>query len=909
MGDQEEDFSQLPLPDRFTHKVWKVRKEGYEAAAKEFEQAEDASSPVFRPFISDSNLMKVAVADSNVAAQQEGLGALCSFLKHGAGDCATRTRPVTLGPIVEKGVPSTRAGVKQNALEALMLYVEITKPDPVIEEIMAMFGHKQPKIIAASLSALTTIFHVFGVKIVDPVPVLKALPKVFGHSDKNVRVEATNLCVELYRWLKDAMKPLFWGDLKDLQQQDLEKKFEAVKAEPAPKQERLTRAQQIAAAAAAEQIDQGVAAGPEAEEGIEEVEDEDEPAIAISVNVLEKVPQDFLENVGSSKWKDRKEALEAFHAVANVPKIDPGPFDDIVSALGKCMKDANVMVVVTAANCVEDLSKGLKRDFTKYKGRVMGPMMERLKEKKQNVADALGAALDGVFLATSLSDCLEEILEFLKHKTPQVKQESLKFLIRCLKNTRTAPSMPETKSIADAGTKMMTDSVATTRDGGAEVMGTLMKIMGDKPMAPFLDSLDDIRKAKVKEFCDAAVVKAKNKPKPPPAAKAAPKGPPPAATRKVVKKAPASLGAKKSAPTAAPRPASPTVDPTPSPAPKSVSRPTPTSRLGGPSKSGLTAPSGGLRLQKKLAGPGGAPTPNMASPARRTISSTSISDTDAAPAQPKLGLGRGLAGRSLAKPTQTSTHDSAPPAAALSSGLTAIERAELEELRTTKSSLNTTIDDFRAQISKHEADINALRTHEAELIEERTRNRLTIKAKETQLVRARSDAEVAEEQVQRQQREIERLKRELARSVRATSPPPADVSDQIYRDMSANGRITPAGYDRYESARASREAGYQRARSYMTSPSEEKENGGAGEFGVGKGRSPGRFERRGSERGVERGSEGSRAESPRVSGDGVRGEVSDGQPIESWRRAAEVTSQLKARIEQMKARQGLGRPH
>jgi hypothetical protein len=46
MGDQEEDFSSLPLPDRFVHKNWKVRKEGYEAAAKEFSLAASESDPV-----------------------------------------------------------------------------------------------------------------------------------------------------------------------------------------------------------------------------------------------------------------------------------------------------------------------------------------------------------------------------------------------------------------------------------------------------------------------------------------------------------------------------------------------------------------------------------------------------------------------------------------------------------------------------------------------------------------------------------------------------------------------------------------------------------------------------------------------------------------------------------------------
>lgn len=80
MADQEEDFSLLSYPDRFTHKNWKARKEAYEAVAKDFDRAPGEHDPLVRQFINDSNLWKGAVADSNVAAQQEGLAALCSFL-------------------------------------------------------------------------------------------------------------------------------------------------------------------------------------------------------------------------------------------------------------------------------------------------------------------------------------------------------------------------------------------------------------------------------------------------------------------------------------------------------------------------------------------------------------------------------------------------------------------------------------------------------------------------------------------------------------------------------------------------------------------------------------------------------------------------------------------------------------
>lgn len=596
MADQEEDFSQLPLPDRFVHKNWKVRKEAYEAAVKEFDKAQDESDPVVRQFIQDPGLWKGAVADSNVAAQQEALSALCSFLQiAGVQGCTryagnsirklewldadvgyARTRNLTIVPIVEKGLTG-RPAAKQKALEALLLYIELDKADPVIEELLPILSHKQPKIIAATLNALTSIYNAYGCKTVEPKPVLKVLPKVFGHADKNVRAEAQALTVEFYRWLKEGMKPLFWNDLKPVQQQDLEKLFEKMKDEPAPKQQRLLRSQQAVQESAAP----SAGGGADADGGAEDEEDAGidlEPEF-MAVDVMPKIPKDFQERISSSKWKDRKDALDELHTAINYPKIEEGQFSDIISALAKCMKDANIAVVTVAANCVELFAKGLRKGFAKFRGTIMAPMMERLKEKKQSVTDAIGAALDAVFQATSLAECLEDILEFLKHKNPQVKLESTRFLIRSLKTTRTAPEPPEVKSIADAATKLLTESQETQRSAGAEVLGTLWKIMGDRIMSPHLDGLDEIRKTKIKESYEAAEVKAKWKPKaaaPPP--KPAPAAGPPKKTLGGKKPTPAGL--KKSAPPpAAATP--PAEEPAPALAPRPTSRPG-VSKLGDP---------------------------------------------------------------------------------------------------------------------------------------------------------------------------------------------------------------------------------------------------------------------------------------------------------------------------------------
>ncbi|KAJ5349336.1 hypothetical protein N7541_007063 [Penicillium brevicompactum] len=871
MADAQEDLSSLPLPDRFAHKNWKVRKEAYEDAKAQFEKTPDESHPVFVPFIQDPGLWKGAVADSNVAAQLEGLGAYCAFLQFGGVQACTRTRGFTIGPIAEKGLISTRPAAKASAHEALLLCVELDKSDPVIEELLPTLSHKVPKVVAASLAAFTAIYHNFGCKIVDPKQTLKALPKVFGHADKNVRAEAQNLTVELYRWLREAIKPLFWADLKPVQQGDLEKLFENVKQEPTPKQERFTRAQQDAMAAAS-----AAPASEDVDEPMgEEFDDEGDGVevdafdLAEPVDVFKKIPDNFHDSLASSKWKDRKEALDALYAIINVPRIKDGPYDDIVRGLAKSMKDANVAVVTVAANCVDVLAKGLRTGFAKYRSTIMVPMFERLKEKKQIVADALGQALDAVFTTTTLSDCLEEIFEYTKHKNPQIKQETVKFLVRCLRTTREVPSKPEQKSIADSGTKLLTESAPAIREGAAEILGTLMKILGERAMNPYLDGLDEIRKTKIKEYFGTAEVKAKERPKP----IVAPPKPAAPAGRKVVGKKPAAAsGPKKGIP----------------------------SKLGAPKAGGLATPGSGLKLQRKLAGPG-----TTASPSRRAAPPPE-EDVAPPPAAPKFGLGRGLAGRPIAKPAPVEAAAPAPPAA---NPMAAADRAELEELRAEKEKFNRTVEEMKSERSKLNSTITELQNQNAQLIEDHTRDVLSIKAKETQLVRARSDAEAAEGSVQKQQREIERLKRELARALRASAiSPPNATSDagsmgmpegSIYQDHNGNAAARSGLHmgSRFESSRRSYASAspVEENNGGMDSPGLASRNGGLGRrlsptYGYSNVGSPTRSSTRNSNTNADE-------EQPRST-----------EPAENWKRAAEVTSQLKARIEQMKVRQGLSRP-
>ncbi|KAK6342598.1 Microtubule-associated protein, microtubule dynamics during spindle orientation [Orbilia javanica] len=866
MADPEEDYSSLPLADRVTHKIWKVRKQAYEDTTKEFERSGSETDSCFRLWLNDASIWKGIVADSNVAAQLEGINCLHAFLQFGGPNAGARSRPHTIPALAEKGIVSTKAATKAKAIDVLLLYIELDTPAPIIEDLLPFLTHKMPKVVAATTNVLFAIYREFGAKTANPKPVLQQLPKLFAHGDKNVRAEAVNLTVELYKWLKDGMKPMFFNDLKPVQQKELDEAFEKVKNEPA-KQTRLLRSQQAALAESAATENGGDSEEPEGEP---DTFDLFEP-----VDVSSKISKDFWDQINSAKWKDRKESLDMLYGIVNVPRIKEEDFSELVRVLAKSMKDANITVVIVAANCVECIAKGLRASFAKYRPIIFVPTAERLKEKKQTVADALGAALDSVFNSTSLTDILEDTMELLRNKNPQVKLESLRFLIRCLRNTRVAPSKPEVKTISDTVTKLLADTLEATRTAAAEAMGTLMKIMGERAMNPFIDGLDDIRKSKIKEFFESAQVKAKDKPPAPVAPPAAGPSKPP------LKKKVAPKSSAQSQPTRAPAAAAPSGAGRAAPDESS----TPVKKA--PAVQKLPPKSQVSKLGKK-------PQPALTSPTRPAAATDDTTATNL-PSHPKLGLGNrgGLTSRTLQAPQPSGKGVDIPKAA--DSPSFAAEKAELERLRSERENWLTENMNYRADKEKLLHELSDIRLQNAQLIEEHTRDVLSIKAKETQLLRLRSDLQTAEENLEKKQREVDRLKRELARFSRASSPAATDIGDAL-----AHESFSSYPRDRTVSATSISGLGDHRA-SALSRPRNRSSLAGPPSYGLDDG--PSMYPSRDSMRSPisDSGSSREKVQGLRSDSEVRPGEIAD--PNENWRRAAQVTSQLKMRIEQMKARQ------
>ncbi|KAH9484304.1 Cytoskeleton-associated protein 5 [Psilocybe cubensis] len=523
---QEEDFTTLPISERLAHKNWKARVSAYESLIKTFGNTASDTDPAFKPYINNVDLLKKFATDANAVAQEKGVECLVALVKF-AGESAAKTREGVVPALVDKCLGSTRVGTKNQAIELVMQYVEVENGGAgVVADLLVGLSAKQPKAVAGCILALKEVVRNFGVQVVPSPPILKALPKIFAHSDKTVRAEGSSLTTALYQYIGPGIEP-WLAELKPVQVKELKDSFEALEKEgkghKTLKPEKLTRAQ------SREVVEEGA---DEAQEEPEDMAPPDPRTMAEVVDITPKLPASLQTNLKSSKWKERKEALDDLSTLLSAtPRIKDAPeLAELSKMLAACVaKDANINCVIVAATCLTELAKGIMSPFAKYREHVVPPMLERLKERKANVTDAIGAALDAVFATTTLADLIPDLDAAFKSKNPQVKEGTLKFLGRSLASATTPIPPAQIKPLADTLAVLLEDGYEGARTEAAVCFGTLMKMVGERPLNATMESIPDLRKAKIKEAFEAATVKCKAGGAPPraPAAAAAPVKKPP----------------------------------------------------------------------------------------------------------------------------------------------------------------------------------------------------------------------------------------------------------------------------------------------------------------------------------------------------------------------------------------------
>nr|XP_048284171.1 cytoskeleton-associated protein 5 [Myodes glareolus] len=492
MGDDSE-WLKLPVDQKCEHKLWKARLSGYEEALKIFQKIKDEKSPEWSKYL---GLIKKFVTDSNAVVQLKGLEAALVYVEN--AHVAGKTTGEVVSGVVSKVFNQPKAKAKELGTEICLMYIEIEKGESVQEELLKGLDNKNPKIIVACTETLRKALSEFGSKIILLKPIIKVLPKLFESRDKAVRDEAKLIAVEIYRWIRDALRhPL--QNINSVQLKELEEEWVKLPT-GAPKPSRFLRSQQELEA----KLEQQQSAGGDAEGGGDDGDEApqiDAYELLEAVEILSKLPKDFYDKIEAKKWQERKEALEAVEVLVKNPKLEAGDYADLVKALKKVVgKDTNVMLVALAAKCLTGLAVGLRKKFGQYAGHVVPTILEKFKEKKPQVVQALQEAIDAIFLTTTLQNISEDVLAVMDNKNPTIKQQTSLFIARSFRHC-TASTLPKSllKPFCAALLKHISDSAPEVRDAAFEALGTALKVVGEKAVNPFLADVDKLKLDKIKE--------------------------------------------------------------------------------------------------------------------------------------------------------------------------------------------------------------------------------------------------------------------------------------------------------------------------------------------------------------------------------------------------------------------------
>lgn len=539
----EEDISNLSLRDRLSHKSWKARVSGYQELLQQFipkmateqltssPESQDNANSI--PHWSIEAITKIP-KDSNVVAQQEGLKAVLCFIETFPSQ-AMSIRTALISGLVDKScLGSTKINTRQLSIECLLAISDLEAPDLIVEEIMDQFYKpKQPiKFVIACAFTVKEMARLYGTNPggghLNLKPIVKRgfLQAAFSHADSNVRNEAHELTISIFQWAGRKVIDGVLKEIKPVQLKQLETDFETLKHEPKPSQLRLLNSQKSSEARVVDDEHNKSESTDVTNDQEPQIEEDADPYdLADPMDIISKLPSDFYDKLASSKWKERKEALDNLLGKLNdskniTLKLSDGNYHQLISTLCKKVGDVNINCAILAVTCISQIISGLRDRFSAYKPVCMAPLLSKSKEKKPSIIQPLSECLDKIFelvCRREFTDLIQEnsgsdpILEALHSKYPQVKVNTSQYLKRCIASIRVSPAKSIVKVIAGGLVKLVDDSDPSVRESGMESMGYLLRscdsgtsILGEKLIGAYLDGIDPLKVQKVREFYEKA---------------------------------------------------------------------------------------------------------------------------------------------------------------------------------------------------------------------------------------------------------------------------------------------------------------------------------------------------------------------------------------------------------------------
>ncbi|KAE9553441.1 hypothetical protein FO519_003354 [Halicephalobus sp. NKZ332] len=516
MGDVFEYLDEVPLkyPANFeaniTSKKWKERFDVLEELLEHVKKNPKLDSKGdYGSLI--SHLKAIIDRDANINVQANAIrmvGALGAGLRSRFVPYVSPLSPFLFDKFKEK-----KPVIRDPLIECCDSLANIVNLDNIADEVTTAMGKPNPQIKQQMDNFIFRQLLRYGRNDHPKKFVKSVLPVLVKHAedgDKDVRESALLALGGVMRLTGESILQNLAGAIinDSLKSSKITEGKEKSEEEYVALQAKLQQAAPVTVATSEEAVSDSV--NPESSK------DEAEPdpwEFMDPVNVLKKLPANFEESLNSTKWLERKEALEnLLKLMTENPKLDPQvPYNDISKKIaGIISKDSNINVIAVAAKVVAKLAKGLRTNFSPYSSIFVPVVLEKFKEKKSLVKDSLVEAIDEIYKTTTLESMSDEIGAALGKPNPNIKAQTNLFLSRVFRglNSQTM-SKKALKEVVPLIVKSTGDSDSETREAAFSAIGSLMKAVGKNVVTAILGDIvnDKTKMNQIEKFYEEAVQK------------------------------------------------------------------------------------------------------------------------------------------------------------------------------------------------------------------------------------------------------------------------------------------------------------------------------------------------------------------------------------------------------------------